>query len=155
MRSVSFRVDGRPQQRGSKRAIPRKNGGPALMVDANKKSGPWMDAVSFRARVAMESAPNGDVLIEGPLVMWATFYFKRPKAHFKKSGLRDDAPLYHSGTPDSDKLLRAIGDAMTGVVYHDDKQLAEVHVQKRYTDGAEGVQISVQQVTPNGPVGRE
>lgn len=143
---ISFSVVGRPQQRGSKRPMPRKGGGPVLMIDANKKSGPWMDAVAHRAAEAM----NGRPLMRGALKVVATFNFKRPGTHYykRKAGdlLRDDAPHFHESTPDADKLLRAIGDAMSGVVYVDDKQIALVKVAKVYTGSSEGVDVIVSEL---------
>jgi crossover junction endodeoxyribonuclease RusA len=145
-KQIAFEVDGRPQQRGSKRAFASKNGGRPRMVDDNAKSGPWMDAVAHRARVAMLTFGEDTPLLDGPLRLWAVFRFKRPKAHYLKSGLRADAPQWHTSTPDTDKLTRAIGDAMTGVVYGDDKQIADVLVSKVYTESSEGVSITVQQL---------
>jgi Holliday junction resolvase RusA-like endonuclease len=143
MSGVTFTVAGRPQQRGSKRAMKAKSG-KVLMIDAHKSSGPGMDAVAHRAAEAM----NGRPLLQGPLKLWALFTFKRPKAHYRKNGtvLRDDAPCYHGSTPDADKLLRALGDAMTGVVYGDDRQLAKVEAIKTYTESSEGVEIIVSEM---------
>lgn len=146
MRTIYVEVAGRPQQRGSKQAFAGKNGGRPLMVDANKKSKPWMAAV---AQAAAESI-NGQDLLFGPLRLTAKFKFKRPQSHFakRKGGpvLKPDAPEHVTSTPDLDKLLRAIGDAMTGVVYGDDKQIAMVSAWKIYTESSEGVWIAVEQL---------
>lgn len=143
MSTIRFTVAGRPQQRGSKKAFARKGGGRPLMVDANAKSGPWMAAVASAASEAVA----GQTLLEGPLRIEVLFRFKRPGTHFRKlkAGpvLRDDAPLYHASTPDADKLMRAIGDSLSGVVYRDDSQLAAVNVVKVYTDSSEGAVIEV------------
>jgi crossover junction endodeoxyribonuclease RusA len=145
-KQIAFEVDGRPQQRGSKQAFAGKNGGRPRMVDSNAKSGPWMDAVAFRARLAMLTFGDETPLFDGPLRLTAVFRFKRPKSHYLKSGLRPTAPGWHATTPDADKLTRAIGDAMTGVVYGDDKQIADVRVSKVYTESSEGVTIEVRQL---------
>lgn len=44
--------------------------------------------------------------------------------------------------PDADKLLRAVGDALTGVVYRDDAQLTTVVVRKRWAK-TEGVLVEL------------
>jgi Holliday junction resolvase RusA-like endonuclease len=154
MKSIRFTVAGRPQQRGSKKAFARKGGGQPLMVDANAKSGPWMAAVAAVASAEMDGAP----LLEGPLSIAVWFHFKRPQTHFRKSQgvpfLRDDAPIYHASMPDADKLMRAIGDSLSGVVYRDDAQLAHVTVRKVYTESSEGASIEVSEITPS-PGGAE
>lgn len=144
---ISFFVAGRPAQRGSKRAMPNPKGGRPLMVDDNVRSKPWMAAVAAAGADAM----NGRKLLEGPLRIEVSFCFSRPKSHFhqRKSGqvLRGDAPHFHSSKPDADKSLRAIGDALTGVVYRDDAQLADVRITKVYIDGSEGALIEVSPAT--------
>lgn len=94
---------------------------------------------------------EGRELMLGPLTVHATFTFPRPKAHYRTgknaSLLRDDAPEYHTSAPDLDKLQRALGDAMTGVVYRDDKQIAQWAVVKVYGAPA-GVHIAVTSASP-------
>jgi Holliday junction resolvase RusA-like endonuclease len=147
--TITFTVAGRPQQRGSKKAFQRQGGGRPLMVDANAKSGPWMAAVASAASEAVA----GKALLEGPLSIDVTFHLKRPGTHFhkRKSGnvLRADAPVYHASTPDADKLMRAIGDALSGVVYRDDSQLAVVTLVKYYTSSSEGAVIGIKELTPS------
>lgn len=53
----------------------------------------------------------------------AEFFFDRPKSHYTTTGLRTTAVNGHTGRPDVDKLLRAILDAMTGIVFEDDSQV--------------------------------
>lgn len=130
---ISFTIEGIPQPRGSKKALPNRATGRAMMVDSNPKSGPWMNAVAHQASRAMNGAP----LLAGPLEVCVTFAFPRPKAHYRSgkrsTELRDDAPEWHDKKPDGDKLERAIGDGMTGVVFRDDAQIARWVVEKRYT----------------------
>ena len=76
-------------------------------------------------------------MIEGPVEVQAHFVFPRPKSHYhsskKRQGeLRGDAPLWHTSAPDLDKLQRAIGDALAGVVIRDDAQIARWRVSKSY-----------------------
>ena len=51
----------------------------------------------------------------------------------------------HTKTPDIDKLLRAALDALTGVVWRDDAQVAEVSVRKMVAAYGEqtGVMVTV------------
>jgi Holliday junction resolvase RusA-like endonuclease len=73
--------------------------------------------------------------IEKPnaVLVTAVFYFDRPKKHFRANGtLRDDAPAFHVARPDAEKLMRALLDAITGVCFHDDSQVAKQVIEKRY-----------------------
>lgn len=131
--TIRFVVIGKPQQRGSKQAslIPKrgggfvvKNGRPIVVArDMNKHSKEWMGQV----RDAAHGAFQGE-LIREPVKLTVRFYFKRLKAHFRSGKnsrlLRDDAPHWHTSTPDLDKLVRCLADSLTGVVIADDKQIA-------------------------------
>lgn len=143
---IAFTVEGIPQPRGSKKALPNRATGRAMMVDSNPKSGPWMNAVAHQASLAM----NGLPLLAGPVEVVVTFAFPRPKSHYRTgkraNELRDDAPEMHSKKPDCDKLVRAIGDGMTGVVYRDDSQIALLQINKRYTDSSGYCSVVVQEV---------
>lgn len=124
---VRFTVFGIAAPRGSKHAIPKARKDGSLYVgvqDSSERSNDWMHNVSASA-AAVYRGP----LIEGPVRLTATFYFARPKKHFyqtvaRAGELRDDAPKHHSQQPDLAKLLRAVEDGITGVVWRDDKQIA-------------------------------
>lgn len=69
----------------------------------------------------------------------ATFYFSRPKSHYgtgKNAGkLKPNAPMYVTGTPDSDKLLRSLSDSLTDAgVWHDDSQAVMITGIKLYAE---------------------
>lgn len=144
MTELRFTTYGRPQQRGSKR--PFKAGDKILMVDDNSKSKPWMAAVSHAAGEAMDGAE----LMMGPLVVWAAFYFKRPQSHYRggkfSNLLREDAPVWAMNVPDGDKLFRALGDALTGVVYRDDKQICDHRAIRIHTEAQERAIVIIRQV---------
>ena len=123
---ISFTVAGVPAPQGSKT---RTRWG---MREDNPNTKPWRGAVASDATDAMAGQPP----LTGPLVLTAVFYFPRPKSHYrtgKHAGqLRSDAPSWHSIKPDGDKLVRAIGDALTGIVARDDSQFAIGRWQKLY-----------------------
>lgn len=143
MSTVKFIVAGIPQQRGSKQAFAHPKGGSPIMRDMNAKSKPWMAAVAAAASEAMAGKP----LLTGPLAAEVTFWFPRPKGHYgtgrNASTLKESAPIWHDKRPDCDKLMRSMGDAMTGVVYGDDSQLAKLTLRKMYADGSGGVTVEV------------
>lgn len=133
MRSVAFTTIGLPAPQGSK----NKWGG-----EDNKRVKPYRDAISADAAAAM----TGD-LFTGPVNLSVDFYFPRPKSHYrtgKHAGtLRDDAPVYVATKPDLDKLLRAVGDALTGVVLRDDSQIVLTDARKLYASLDTAVRTSV------------
>jgi Holliday junction resolvase RusA-like endonuclease len=126
---IEFTVHGIPAPQGSKTA---------WGTEANPNTRPW------RAAVAAEAAAvrNGKGLLprDVPLKVRATFYFPRPKHHYRTGSLsgvlKDQAPDFHMSKPDGDKLARAIGDSLTGVVFKDDSQIAVWRIEKRYGDTA-------------------
>ena len=125
---ISFTVRGIAQPGGSKRAFPRKGGG-VIVVDANPKVKPWREVVAYEARVAM----GNRLPITGPVKLAVAVILPRPKTHFDRWGtIKPLAPWYHTKRPDATKMLRAIEDAMTRIVWHDDAQVAIQEVMKFY-----------------------
>lgn len=141
---LSFTVLGKPQPAGSKRAFAIKRGGvptgQIAVVDANKNAKSWQQEVRTAARNALlvlweHSALFGD-LLDGPLNVSMVFYCRRPKSHFgtgrNSEVLKPNAPQFPTSKPDSLKLARGTEDALTGVVWHDDSQVVDLDVHKRY-----------------------
>ncbi len=112
------------------------------MTSDNAKLKDWRNAVKAEAQANM--AQYGvEPLLEGAVRVDVSFYFPYLKKHLKANGtLRDDVPLYKETMPDTDKLQRAIGDALTGVCYRDDAQIA-VWFSRRIYAAREGVAIGV------------
>jgi Holliday junction resolvase RusA-like endonuclease len=88
--------------------------------------------------------------IECPVSLRCEFVFPRPKSHFgtgSNSGkLKPSAPAYHVTTPDLDKLLRSIGDAISigQVLLKNDSLIASAYATKRYsTDDFLGAIITI------------
>lgn len=147
---------GRPQQRGSKtpQSIYRggkpvlKNGRPLLITrDQNdERSLPWMQEVKGVASIAMLDQGITE-MISAPVEIEIQFYFKRPDFHVgtgRNAGtLRNSAPKYHTQSPDLDKLQRCFGDALTGVLYRDDKQVCKWVASRHWTTEAERTEAIV------------
>lgn len=151
MQTVKLRIEGKAEQRGSKVPVRLRNGeclmknGTPILRDANKKSTKWMDAVARQA-----SLQHRGELLQGPLRLSICFRFTRPNKHYRTGRyahlLRDDAPReYKSTMPDLSKLVRAFEDALTGVVWVDDAQVAEYgRLRKIWTAGEPYVTAVVQ-----------
>lgn len=132
---VAFTVAGVPAPQGSKT---RTKWG---MREDNPATKPWRSAVAWEARAVYGNREP----LTGPLELRAVFYFPRPKSHYgtgkNAAVLKPSAPLFHTGKPDGDKLMRAIGDAITGVLVRDDSLIAHGCYTKVYGQPRAEIQI--------------
>lgn len=152
--SLTFFVAGVPAPGGSKRAFAIKKGGvytgrTVVFDDAGKRNKDWRASVAHVAAMEMR-AQESSGFPGGALIV--TFEFKMPriKAHFrqsKKTGptLREDAPIYHTTKPDTTKLVRSTEDALTGIAWGDDAQIAVQTASKTYGDQP-GCKITITQL---------
>jgi len=125
---TSFFVEGRPSPGGSKKYIGHSKAGRAVLIDCGgKHTKDWRAAVAQAARLAHHTTP-----FTGPLYLSVTFWMKRPKSHFNRLGLKEDAPTWHISEPDATKLMRSTEDALKGIPWLDDAQVACQNGQKRY-----------------------
>lgn len=143
---LQFEVRGIPGAQGSKQARPifRKGAdgkkeftGAVAQQEASKKVAPWRADVKAAAEEA--AGPDWEPM-EGPCDVEVTFYFLRPKSHYRTGRnahlLKDDSPEWVTshGKGDLDKLLRSTCDALTAAgVWQDDSQLVRVNAAKRYS----------------------
>lgn len=129
--AVSITVYGRPQPAGSKRALVHRHTGRVVVTDDAKLSRPWKQQV---ARAAL--AQTAGQLLDGPLALTVLFVLARPKGHYRTGRnselVRDSAPSWPTVKPDTTKLLRAVEDALTGVVWRDDAQVVRQLAEKVY-----------------------
>lgn len=145
MNPIIIQVQGVPQPAGSKRgfAMKRKGmgwtdssgkfAGRVIITDANAKSRDWKGTVSQEAAIAM--AGTNLPLLTSPLELCVTFQMPRIKGHYRSNGeLKPGAPKYHTVRPDATKLIRGVEDALTGIVWADDSQIARQSVEKVYAD---------------------
>lgn len=137
---VRFSVSGIPQTAGSKRAFPfkRPDGSIGVRVtDDNPQGRGWRALVVAEAQDAHQGS-----LLEGPLFLHVVFRFARPKGHFGTRGLLPSAPPFPAVKPDATKLLRALEDALTAVVWRDDAQVVAQTVRKVYGEPA-GADVAI------------
>jgi Holliday junction resolvase RusA-like endonuclease len=139
---IEFVVYGKPAQMGSKKAFVR--GGRAIITDDNsEKRKQWANAVSSVAAEVM----RGRDLISSPVQLRALFYFRRPNSHYgsgrNATTLKASAPELHSQTPDLDKLIRCLGDALTGIVFRDDALIWSMVISRHWTEKQERAEVEV------------
>tara|TARA_Y100000593_G_scaffold4213_4_gene8344 strand:- start:7397 stop:7861 length:465 start_codon:yes stop_codon:yes gene_type:complete len=139
MASVEFFVEGTPRPQGSKRGFVR--GGRVVLVENSKYHKEWRKTVAEAAKEAMnpKSGAYNIPRLTGPLTMALQFFFARPKAHFRTGKFSDElkasAPVYHTQTPDLDKLIRSVDDSLTGIVFEDDSLVVSLTSSKQWRDG--------------------
>lgn len=157
---IDIIVLGIPATQGSKTGIPfaRKNadGSPKLsatgkpvlglaMTEGTKDKAEhlrsWRSMIAVAASMKLQEAAGS--ILDGPVIVEATFYLPRPKNAAKK--------IFPAARPDLDKLQRAVGDALAGVAYTDDSRIVDWVPRKRFADnwdaGRPGVAIRVRPAT--------
>lgn len=142
---IAFTVYGTPAQMGSKKAFVRGNR--AIITDDNsQKRKQWANAVATAAADAM----NGQPLTREPLRLFVQFWFARPKSHYgsgkNANKLKDSAPASHAQSPDLDKLIRCLGDALTGIVYNDDRQIVVITASRNWTEEQERAEVEISEI---------
>lgn len=147
MNYIEFFVPGIPAPAGSKSAFAIKRGGKytgrVKVVDACKKSRPWKDVVSMYAKAAVMDSKRTDkpwTLATGAVEAHFVFYMPRPACHYGTGQnawvLKPSAPKSHIIAPDCLKLARAAEDALTRIVYMDDRLIRDQHHFKRFVGDA-------------------
>lgn len=119
---MSFFVAGKPIPQGSMKAF-----GKNLVHSSSKELNAWRDAIGWTAKAHFKEP------LEGAVMLIATFYLPKPKS------AKRDLPFVK---PDLDKLIRAVGDALTGIAYIDDSQITHIFTSKIYGE-AGGARLEV------------
>ena len=121
MRSVTFEVPGDPASQ--KRPRFARIGAHVRTYDPKDSR-----AAKGVVRQYAEQAMDGGHLLEGPLQVTVIAWFPCPKTDCRK---RDPRPLRrHAKKPDADNVAKLVKDAIKGVVYGDDSQVARLLVEK-------------------------
>jgi len=142
---IGFFCEGVPATAGSKTGFPIKDKKTGkirvIMAPANKRQKPWMACVAAAAREKYQGPP-----LTGPIRITMDYFFLRPKSHFgtgkNANVLKPNAPIYHTKRPDLTKLVRAVEDALTSIIWKDDSQVYEAQTAKHYGNYT-GVSVTV------------
>lgn len=140
--TIEFIVNGNPTPQGDLAAGPH-----GRLYHKNAKLKPWREQVAAAAQSAMlghwrkrkHELPERIPMFTGPVEVQIRFVLRRPTSAPKLK----DVPAIKK--PDVDKLMRAVLDAITGIVYTDDAQVVEIACGKRlaYYDEQPGCRIIV------------
>lgn len=127
-----FACTGVPRPQGSKKLVRDKRSGKTRMIDVRPDAlEKWRDAVGWAAKLVRQP---GAKLLAGPLRVELEFRFLITKPE------RMGEP--HSQKPDVDKLIRAVLDSLTGIVWVDDCQVVSVAATKRWSS-LPGVEVEI------------
>lgn len=118
---ISFVVYGKPKPQGSMRSFHHKHTGTLVTISDNPGLKSWRGEVTLAAMEHREDRMPPD----GPVRLTARFFFATPRKMPKeRRGM--------TTKPDVDKLLRALCDSLSGVLYKDDSQVTEARAVKEY-----------------------
>jgi len=127
--TLSFTVYGVAQSKGNHSAYQGRGMKFPIITETNRNVASWQQLVAEAASHALQQRPVEDhSLLPAGVRVSVAFYLPRPK-HLSK---RVFVP--NCKKPDIDRLTRAVLDALSQVVFHDDKQVTELFAWKYYAD---------------------
>jgi Holliday junction resolvase RusA-like endonuclease len=132
--AVTFQVEGNPVPQP--RARVTTAGGFARAYTPTKHP-----INAYRKSIAAAARAAGARPIDSaPITLIVDLVFARPKSHYRKSGVRADAPKLPRA--DGSNCLKGIEDALNGVAWVDDTQVGKFIVEKTWgTHGSTTVRI--------------
>lgn len=134
--SVHFFVPGKPQGKGRPRAVAR---GKFVRMYTPEKTASYESTVALAASQAMK----GRAPIEGPVAVIMAIALPVPASWSKKKQAQAlGGMLLPITKPDMDNVIKAVYDAINGVVWGDDTQVVDERTTKRYA-ATPGVDVFV------------
>lgn len=131
-------IDGEPKPQPRPRAYRR---GQFVGVYNPSNADAWKVRCAVVAHDAIGKPFEGAVRV----ALW--FMMPRPASHLTKQGKpRTTAPTHHAQRPDVDNLAKAVMDALSGIAFRDDAQVAELIVGKQWADDAPGCIVTVETI---------
>jgi crossover junction endodeoxyribonuclease RusA len=126
MPPLTFTVYGTAVPKGNHKAFHPRGMKFPIITESNRNVSSWQQLVAEGASHALQQRPAS----ERGLYMFGVrlsiaFFLPRPKTLPRKVSA-------HVKAPDLDKLVRAVADAMTNVIFRDDSQVVELVAQKLY-----------------------
>ena len=140
---IRFEVRGLPVPQGSARGFVVK--GRAIITSDNVGLRGWRGLV---ADIAQRHAPPE--LWHGPVSVSLEFWLPQPRSRPTTVGRgkkKRSVRIWPDRKPDLDKLVRAVIDSLTNVVFVDDSQVVRIYATKDY--GTPGVDVLVERIDGN------
>lgn len=159
---LRFEVAGKPEPKGAMTALvpthpktkkPYRREGGGIVVNVKPSNEATLKVWDARVKAAAEDAWGERLPLEGvSLMVEADFFLYRAQDQWgsgrNATRLKESASASPIKYPDVDKLLRAVLDALTGIVYKDDAMVTLAIAEKHYAvpdeagDG-EGVRLVI------------
>jgi crossover junction endodeoxyribonuclease RusA len=137
---IQFDALGLPVPKGSLKAFTPKGWTRPVLTSTSVGLKDWAAVVRYQA----QSVAPGTLYPDG-VAVWLAFRLPRPKA-LPKAKLTP-----HTKKPDLDKLIRAVLDALSGVLFTDDSQVVQLTCSKRYAALGEAPGVAVRLESSTGP----
>jgi len=136
---LAFTVYCKPEPQGSSKAFIPKGWKRPIITSDNRELKSYRQQVSVVALAEMRKAGLVPIDSKHRVRLTARFYFQRPKSKKKAS------PMVTR--PDLDKLLRAVGDALSkGIYYGDDSQVTSFGDSEELYDEPERTEITIEAI---------
>jgi len=131
---TAFVVPGKPMAKGRPRFARGKGG---KMFTYTPKT-----TVSYENLVKTIAMKHFKKPLEGPVKLSITFLIPRPKYLIWKT--KPMPRVLHDKHLDLSNMLKSIEDALNGIAYRDDGQIARIYMEKEYHAGDEGPQAIIE-----------
>lgn len=122
--SLEITIPGQPQGKGRARFAKR---GAFMRAYTPAKTVAYEGLIALAGQQAMQ----GRERFVGPVELRIEAMFAIPASWPRK---RREAALWHTGRPDGDNILKAVGDGLNGIAWNDDAQVARCSITKVYGD---------------------
>ena len=105
------------------------------------------DTVNYENWVKLCYQQQDNRFIEGPIRARIIVYYKIPKSYTKKrvQAIREGLE-YPCKKPDIDNCIKIILDSLNRIAYKDDSQIVEVIAVKKWTEGIERLEFSLEEI---------
>lgn len=142
MKHIEFTIPGMPQGKARPRVVRRGNFTSTYTPH---------QTVVYENLVRMEYKNQGGqglYMNDCPLRVELTAYFEPPASTSKKKLAQMlEQRIFPLKKPDTDNIAKIVCDALNGVAYHDDSQIVELVVRKRFST-IPYVQVSISEIDP-------
>lgn len=132
------------------KAVPGSNRKIAVngrVIDVAKGKAGFVAQVKLLAQT--EAAKRGWTAEKSPVGVSYRFCFARPASHFgtgRNAGIvKDSAPDRHTQRPDLVNLLKCLEDALTGILWADDKSVVDIDAAK-FWSATDFIEIEVEKI---------
>jgi Holliday junction resolvase RusA-like endonuclease len=147
--TLAFKVFGVALAKGNLKPFIPKGMKFPILTESNRNVRSWQQLVSEGASHALQELPESErMLLTHGVRLTVRFFLPRPKKYAKRGVF-----VPHCTAPDVDKLARAIGDALTNVAYHDDRQVTELVAGKYYAEVGAPAYVDIRvEAAPGNPI---